>query len=81
LGAGVQEGGRGMSEPLLTAGELAEILNVSTATVLDRWERGHLPGFRLFGVKGGPVRFRRSEIEATLETWRHGPVVSVLEDA
>ena len=32
----------------------------SQATVLDRFEAGDLPGFRLFGKKGGPVRFRLS---------------------
>lgn len=60
-------------ERLLTAAELAELLGLSPATVLDRWERGDLSGFRLFGRKGGPVRFRLSEIEAQLEEWRRGP--------
>ena len=59
-----------MSERLLTARELGEILSLSTATVLDRFERGDLPGFRLFGRKGGPVRFRLSELEVALDTWR-----------
>lgn len=63
-----------MIEPLLTAAELGEMLHVSTATVLDRWERGDLPGFKLWN---GPVRFRESEVLAVLETWRRGPVVSV----
>jgi hypothetical protein len=45
------------------------------ATILDRFERGDLPGFRLFGRKGGPVRFRLAEVEAALEGWRvNGPV-------
>ena len=30
--------------------------------------------FRLFGRKGGPVRFRESEILETLEAWRFGGV-------
>src|SRR5205809_7221031 len=55
---------------LLTAHELGEYLGLSSSTVLDRFERGDLPGFRLFGRKGGPVRFRLSEIEAQLEGWR-----------
>lgn len=59
-----------MSERLLTANELAELLSLSPATVLDRWQAGDLPGFRLFGRKGGPVRFRLSEIEACLAEWR-----------
>jgi hypothetical protein len=63
-----------VNERLLTARELAEHLGLSTATVLDRFERGDLTGFRLFGRKGGPVRFRLAEIEATLEGWRvNGP--------
>jgi predicted DNA-binding transcriptional regulator AlpA len=60
-------------ERLLTARELGEILGLSSATVLDRFERGDLPGFRLFGKKGGPVRFRLSEVEQVLEQWRVGP--------
>jgi predicted DNA-binding transcriptional regulator AlpA len=59
-----------MSERLLTARELGEHLGLSAATVLDRFERGDLPGFRLFGRKGGPVRFRMSEIEQVLQGWR-----------
>jgi predicted DNA-binding transcriptional regulator AlpA len=60
-------------ERLLTARELAGLLGLSAATVLDRFERGDLPGFRLFGKKGGPVRFRLSEVESVLEQWRFGP--------
>jgi hypothetical protein len=45
---------------------------LSAATILDRWQAGDLPGFRLFGKKGGPVRFRLSDIEALLATWRVG---------
>jgi predicted DNA-binding transcriptional regulator AlpA len=56
-------------ERLLTAAELGELLGLSPSTVLDRWQAGDLPGFRLFGRKGGPVRFRLSEIEARLEVW------------
>ena len=63
-----------MSERLLTARELGEQLGLSASTVLDRFERGDLPGFRLFGKKGGPVRFRLSEIEAALSNWKvNGP--------
>ena len=62
-----------MSEQLLTARELAELLGLSADTILDRFEAGDLPGFRLFGKKGGPVRFRQSEIEELLESWHVGP--------
>lgn len=60
-------------ERLLKARELGEHLGLSAATVLDRFEAGDLPGFRLFGRKGGPVRFRLSEVEAALEAWRFEP--------
>jgi hypothetical protein len=39
-------------ERLLTAGELADYLGLTAGTILDRFERGDLPGFRLFGRKG-----------------------------
>jgi excisionase family DNA binding protein len=55
---------------LLTAREVAELLGISAHTVLDWFERGDLPGFRLLGKKGGPVRFRASEIEDAVESWR-----------
>ena len=61
-----------MTERLLTARDLGVLLGLSPATVLDRFERGDLPGFRLFGRKGGPVRFRESEILSALEGWRFG---------
>jgi predicted DNA-binding transcriptional regulator AlpA len=63
-----------VAERLLTARELGELLGLATATVLDRFERGDLPGFRLYGGKiGAPVRFRWSEVEAMLERGRCGP--------
>jgi len=72
-----------VSERLLNARELADLLGLSPATVLDRFERGDLPGFRLFGKKGGPVRFRESEVLAALEAWRFGdlPGVAIDRDA
>jgi excisionase family DNA binding protein len=63
-----------LSERLLTARELADYLGLSAGTVLDWFEAGRLPGFRLGGRKGGPVRFRLSELESALESWRvNGP--------
>jgi excisionase family DNA binding protein len=59
-----------VTERLLTAHEVAERLGVSHATVLDYAEAGDLPAFRLRGRKGAPLRFRWSEIEATIDTWR-----------
>ena len=60
-------------ERLLTARELAGILGLKPATILDKFERGELPGFRLGGRVGAPVRFRWSEVEAWLEQGRKGP--------
>jgi excisionase family DNA binding protein len=56
-------------EGLLTARELAEYLRLSPATVLDWFEAGRLPGFKL---NGRAVRFRLSEVEAWLEENRRG---------
>ena len=64
-----------MTERLLTARELAELLGLSAGTILDWHEAGRIPSFRLGARKGGPVRFRLSEIEAWLEEGRCGPTV------
>ncbi len=61
-----------MTEPLLRAREVAERLGMSSDWVLDRWEAGELPGFRL-GSRA--VRFRWSEVEEWLEARRQGPSV------
>jgi excisionase family DNA binding protein len=53
-----------MSDRLLRAREVAELLDLSPATVLDWWEAGKLPGFRL---SSRAVRFRESEVLAWLE--------------
>ena len=58
-----------MTDRLLTAAELAESLALSTSTVLDWFEAGRLPGFKL----GRVVRFRESEVLAWLEAQRVGP--------
>jgi predicted DNA-binding transcriptional regulator AlpA len=66
-----------VTERLLTARELGDLLGLSAGTILDRFERGDLPGFRLYGGRvGAPVRFRWSEVEAMLEQGRCGPVVA-----
>jgi excisionase family DNA binding protein len=66
-----------IGEKLLKARDVAQLLGLEIGTVLDRWEAGELPGFRLYGRKGGPVRFRLSEIEEWLEsTCRPGTVSS-----
>jgi excisionase family DNA binding protein len=58
-----------MTERLVTSAELAEFLSVSPGTVLDWFEAGKLPGFKL----GRVVRFRESEVLAWLEARRVGP--------
>jgi excisionase family DNA binding protein len=59
-----------VTDRLLTARELGAYLGLSAGTILDWFEAGKLPGFRLGGRKGGPVRFRAAEVEAVLEEWR-----------
>src|SRR5262245_44478585 len=54
------------AERLLTAWQLAELLQIEHRTVLARFRAGDIPGFRLYGRKGGPVRFRWPEIETWL---------------
>jgi predicted DNA-binding transcriptional regulator AlpA len=63
-------------ERLLTARELGELLGMKTAWVLDRWEAGEIPGFKIGQGRAAPVRFRASEIEAWLQTCRRGPSVA-----
>jgi excisionase family DNA binding protein len=66
-------------EPLLTARQVGEALGLSASTVLDWWEQGKLPGFRL---SSRAVRFRESEVLAWLEERRVAPrdVVAVTCD-
>jgi excisionase family DNA binding protein len=58
-----------LSEPLLTAAELGELLAMSTATIIDWAAAGKVPSFKL----GHAVRFRESEVLAWLEEHRRGP--------
>jgi predicted DNA-binding transcriptional regulator AlpA len=69
------------AERLITAKELGELFQLSTDTVLDWFELGRLPGYRLGGKKGGPVRFRLSEIEGLLEGWRVPAVALLVSEA
>jgi excisionase family DNA binding protein len=55
-----------MSERLLTSRELADLLAFAPGTIVDWFEAGKLPGFRI----GGRLRFRLSEVEAWLEEHR-----------
>jgi excisionase family DNA binding protein len=58
-----------MTERLMTAREVADWLNLSTSSILDWFEAGQLPGFKV----GRAVRFKESELVAWLETGCRGP--------
>jgi excisionase family DNA binding protein len=61
-----------VTEPLLTARELGELLGFSASTIVDWSERGEVPAFKV----GGRLRFRLSEVEAWLEARRVATVRS-----
>jgi excisionase family DNA binding protein len=58
-----------MTDRLLSAAEVAELLGFSSSWVLDRFEAGDLPGIR-FGRKGARVRFDPSDVNAFLDKRR-----------
>lgn len=47
-----------MTERLVTARELGDLLDLALGTILDKWERGELPGYKI----GRAVRFDPDEI-------------------
>lgn len=55
-----------MTERLLTARELGELLGFAAGTVVDWAEAGKVPAFKI----GGRLRFRESEVVAWLEKHR-----------
>ena len=59
-----------MSERLLSARELGELLGFSASTIVDWTERGEVPAFKV----GGRLRFRESEVLTWLEARRVAPV-------
>ena len=65
-----------MSEPLLNARQLGELLGFSAGTIVDWTEAGKLPAFKI----GGRLRFRLSEVEAWLEERRHVPPPAAGDD-
>jgi excisionase family DNA binding protein len=56
-----------VTDRLLRAREVSELLGISAGTVLDWLQDGKLPGFRL---SSRAVRFRESEVMAWLEERR-----------
>ena len=49
-----------MTERLVTGRELGELLSLAPGTILDQWEAGKLPGYKI----GRAVRFDPDEILA-----------------
>lgn len=58
-----------MSDRLLNARELADLLGFQAGTIVDWSERGKIPSFKI----GGRLRFRESEVLDWLEERRQGP--------
>ena len=56
-----------MTDRLLTAREVGELVGLSTETILRRWRSGEIPGFRL---ASNVLRFDGAEVEAWLESCR-----------
>ena len=55
-----------MTEPLLTARQVADELGFAPSTIVDWAEARKIPAFRV----GGRLRFRKSEVDAWLEEKR-----------
>lgn len=71
----------GEREQLMKARDVAAMLGLEVDTLLDHFQRGEVPGYRLYGRKGGPVRFRLSEVERWLaDVCRVGDPPSEEED-
>lgn len=53
-----------MDEPLITAEDVARLLNVKPSTVYDAVARGRIPAVRLWeGTRRPLLRFRRRDID------------------
>lgn len=61
-----------MSEPYLTARQLAEVLGVSDWTVREWTRQGRLPAYRPGGDAGG-WRYLESEVRTTVAQTRQAP--------
>ena len=57
-----------MSEPLVGAQVIADLLGVSDSLIYDLCRRNRIPHYRV----GGRLKFRQSEIEAWLTEQRAG---------
>jgi excisionase family DNA binding protein len=56
-----------VTKRLLTAREVAELVGLSTESVLRRWRAGEIPGYR---IASNVLRFDPAEIDAWLERCR-----------
>ena len=57
-----------METPLLTAEDVARLLNIKPSTVYDAAARGRIPAVRLWEGRRRPlIRFRREDIEQLIE--------------
>ena len=65
-----------MTDRLLTAREVGELVGLSTETILRRWRRGEILGFRL---ATNVLRFDPVEVHAWVESCR--AVASVRSEA
>jgi excisionase family DNA binding protein len=54
------EGNTGSGDRLLSARELGELIGLATGTVLDWWQAGRIPGFK---IGGRAVRFSLREVQ------------------
>jgi excisionase family DNA binding protein len=61
-----------VTDRLLTAREVAELLNVSTETVLRWARRGDLPAVRMPGTTRGRLRFRPDDVDAWIDAHATG---------
>ncbi len=58
-----------MSERLLTARQVADVIGFSASTVVDWAEARRIPHFKI----GSALRFRESEVVEWIEARRRGP--------
>lgn len=58
-------------DPLLTAEEVARILNIKVSTVYDGVYRGHLPAVRIWkGRKRSLIRFTSEDLRTFIDSKR-----------
>jgi hypothetical protein len=55
---------------LMDAAAVAKFLGVKPKTVYQNWRAWDLPAVRVGGGTAGPLRFRPSDVEALLSSWR-----------